>query len=127
MRIVGHGVDIVKIARIEREVNAIAKQWTQFVFTNREREIATGYIDPIRYFAGGFAAKEAVSKALGTGFRESITWQFIEILRMPSGKPTVVLTGDALQLAQSEQITDILISLSYTEELAIASAIAVGD
>ena len=80
-----------------------------------------------RYYASCFAGKEAVSKALGTGFAGDITWRGIEILRRESGAPYVRLSGEVLELASSMGIIDWFISISYLDEVAMASVIAVGD
>ena len=76
--------------------------------------------------AGRFAAKEAVMKALGTGWREGVTFPGIEILQQPSGRPYVVLHGGAAEKAAELGITAWHLSITHTEDLAIASAIAEG-
>ena len=80
-----------------------------------------------RYFAGRFAGKEAVVKALGTGFAGDITWQRIEILRRENGAPYVKLSAEVLAFAQSLGITDWFVSISHCGEITTASAIAVGE
>ena len=79
-----------------------------------------------RYYAGRFAGKEAVAKALGTGFAGDVTWRGIEILRRESGAPYVRLSDEVLELATSLGITDWFISISYHDGVAMASVIAVG-
>ena len=79
------------------------------------------------HFAARFAAKEAVLKALGTGWRDGIAWTDIEIRRDPAGVPSVHLSGQAASLAAAAGITRWLISLSHTADLAQASAIGLGE
>ena len=81
----------------------------------------------VRYFAGRFAGKEAVAKALGTGFSAEVSWAGIEILRLPSGAPAIRLSGGALEAAKLLGITRWLISISYGGGFAMASVIAVAD
>ncbi len=127
MRIIGHGIDMVDIARIQSRLDSPDTNWVERVYSPDERERADRPPQDVRYYAGRFAGKEAVAKALGTGFSGEVTWREIEILRLPSGAPEVRLTGGALEAAVNLGITHWLISISYSEGLALASAIAVGD
>src|SRR5256886_12590058 len=95
MRIVGHGIDAVEIARIEGLLRSPTRNWAAGIFSAAEREQADEPPLDARYYAGRFAAKEAVSKALGTGFVGEVTVHGIEILRLPSGAPTVNVIGGA--------------------------------
>jgi holo-[acyl-carrier protein] synthase len=127
MRIIGHGIDMVEIARIQTCLDSPHKKWAERVYSADEREQADQSPQHVRYYAGRFAGKEAVGKALGTGFSGEVTWRGIEILRLPSGAPEVRLTGGVLDVATGLGITRFLISISYSGGFAIASAIAVGD
>lgn len=127
MRIIGHGIDVVKIAEIKAEVDATNKRWAESFCSDDERDYAGTAPTRYRYYASCFAAKEAVVKALGTGFRDDITWRGIEILRRDCGAPYIRLHDEVLELANSMGITDWLISISYLDEIAIASVIAVGE
>jgi holo-[acyl-carrier protein] synthase len=126
MRIVGHGIDLVKIADIKDEVDSTNKKWTEQLCSADERMHAGMTAARYRYYASCFAAKEAVVKALGTGFKDDITWRGIEILRRDSGAPYIRLRDEVLELATSMGITDWLISISYLDEIAMASVIAIG-
>jgi len=126
MRIIGHGIDVVKIADIKDEVDSTNKRWTEQFCSADERAQGGTTLARYRYYASCFAGKEAVSKALGTGFADDITWPGIEILRRESGAPYVQLSGEVLELASSMGITDWFISISYLDEIAMASVIAVG-
>jgi len=128
MPIVGHGIDIVETGRIRQMVEEHGQHFLDRCFTPLEQ----AYCDrsPKRRFehlAGRFAAKEAVLKALGTGWRGGIAWTDIEIQTDPAGRPLVHLTGEAQCLAASARITHWLLSISHIETHATASAIAVAE
>lgn len=127
MRIIGHGIDAVKIAEIKAEVDSRNKRWTEQFCSADERAHAGMAPTRYRYYASCFAGKEAVVKTLRTGFAGDITWRGIEILRRESGAPYIRLCGEVLGLAASMGITDWFISISYLDEMAIASVIAVGE
>jgi holo-[acyl-carrier protein] synthase len=127
MRIIGHGIDAVKIADIMAEVDSTNKRWTEQFCSADERAHAGTAPTRYRYYASCFAAKEAVVKALGTGFAGDITWRGIEILRRESGAPYIRLSDEVLGLANRMGITDWFISISYLDEIAMASVIAVGE
>src|SRR5947209_3019368 len=126
MRIIGHGIDVVKIAEIKDEVDSTNKRWTEQFCSSDERAHACTTSARYRYYASCFAGKEAVSKALGTGFAGDITWRGIEILRRESGAPYVRLSDKVLQLATRMGITAWFISISDLDEIAIASVVAAG-
>ncbi|MDR3636406.1 MAG: holo-ACP synthase [Isosphaeraceae bacterium] len=127
MGIIGHGIDVVEVARIKAKLESPAKKWAERVYSDDERSQADAAPGDTRYFAGRFAGKEAVAKALGTGFSGKVTWKGIEILRLQSGAPTVRLSAGALELAQTLGVTRWVISISYCAGLASASVIAVSD
>jgi holo-[acyl-carrier protein] synthase len=89
--IIGIGVDLVDTRRIERLLNRFGKSFLNKIFTLNERVYAEKSAHPLRAYANRFAAKEAAAKALGTGLREGIGWQDIEILRSSLGAPTLHL------------------------------------
>ncbi len=127
MRIIGHGIDVVKVARIKEELESPAKKWAERFCSTEEREQADEPPMHYRYYAGRFAGKEAVAKALGTGFAGDITWRGIEILRRQSGAPYVRLSGEVLAFAERLGINGWFISISHCGENTTASVIAVGD
>src|SRR5262245_22510645 len=127
MRIIGHGIDVVKVAGIKEELDSPTKKWTERFCSTDEREQADASPMHYRYYAGRFAGKEAVAKALGTGFAGDITWRGIEVLRRENGAPYVRLSGDVLAFAEDLGITDWFISISHCGEITMASAIAVGE
>lgn len=124
MNVVGHGVDVVEIERIHREINAAGSVWVLDVYSDSERALADLGPTRYRFYAGRYAGKEAVAKALGTGFSGNITWRCIEILRFENGAPRVQLHDAALELASSLGISDWIVSISYTSTLAFASVMA---
>jgi len=124
MPILGHGIDIVETARIKRSVEEHGQRFLDRVFTPAEQRYCAANVK--RYYehlAGRFAAKEAVLKVLGTGWRGGIAWTDIEVLREPSGQPRIILTGECLRIAGEAGITSWHISISHIETHATASAI----
>ncbi|MBL9149041.1 MAG: holo-ACP synthase [Phycisphaerae bacterium] len=125
MPIVGHGVDLVENARIAVMLEAHGPRFTERCFTVTER----AYADQatrlrVQRYAVRFAAKEAVLKALGTGWTDGIAWTDMEVLRLPSGEPRLLLSGRAAEIAAEKRIGHWHLSMSHTEHYAIASAIA---
>jgi holo-[acyl-carrier protein] synthase len=127
MRIIGHGVDIVELNRIETHLSAPDGDWTESVFTPDEQAQADPPPNRTTFFGGRYAAKEAVAKALGTGFSEDVAWLDVEILRCVSGAVQVRLASGALAIANGLGVTQWFLSISHTGAYAVASAIAVGD
>ena len=124
MPIVGHGIDIVETARIRKLVEQHGQHFLDRVFTPQEQRYAAQ--SPKRYFehlAGRFAAKEAVLKVLGTGWRGGIAWTDIEVTKELSGQPRIVLTGECLRIAMAIGITRWHVSISHIETHATASAL----
>ncbi len=127
MRIIGHGIDLESIQKIKEELDSPNKRWVEQFCSDDERAQADAAPVHYRYYAGRFAGKEAVVKALGTGFAGDITWRGIEILRRENGAPYVRLSDEVMALAEGLGITDWFISISYAEGMALASAIAIGE
>ena len=126
MKILGIGVDIVESVRIEGSIARLGESFLLRVFTESEREYCAKMHRPAVHYAARFAAKEAVSKAFGTGICQGVGWREIEIRRKASGEPFVVLHGGAADRAQSHGIAEVLLSLSHSEHYAVAQAIAIG-
>lgn len=117
------GVDIVEIQRLEQVNPAIRERFIRRVFTPLEIELARGSYASL---AGRFAAKEAVSKALGTGIGP-VSWQEIEIRRDSSGAPVLHLHGKAAEIAQWLGLTVWSVSISHGRTHAVAMAVALGE
>ena len=122
MDIVGLGVDICEIARMERAISRHAT-FRDRVFTPEEIAYCDSKSRPAESFAGRFAAREATIKALG-GYRGR-RWQDISVTRHPSGAPSIRLDGNAKRRADSLGVTDVLISFTHERTSAVAFAIAV--
>ena len=114
------GVDIVEIARIERALQRWGERFLERVYTPAEVAYCRGRVSEL---AARFAAKEAISKALGTGLR-GIDWREMEILPDERGKPLVTLHGRARQRAEALGLTHFAVSLSHSREYAIALVVA---
>ncbi len=122
-----HGIDIVEVGRIAAMLEAHPERFTERVFTVGERAYAeAGQRRRVERYAVRFAAKEAVLKALGTGWGEGIAWTDVEVLRAPSGEPSLRLAGRAAEIAAERGISGWSLSLSHTEQYAVASAIGFG-
>lgn len=125
MRIIGHGIDIVETARIERLIDQHGTRFLERCYGTNELAYAEGKRCRSEHLAGRFAAKEAVLKAMGTGLSGRIQWTDVLVLRKPDGQPFVTLTGEAQRIAQELEIDQWWISISHIATHATASAIAV--
>lgn len=123
MRILGLGIDLVDIARVERVLERYPR-FAERCFTPHEREYAYRFDSPARRLAARFAGKEAVMKSMGTGWRR-IRWRDIEITG--GGKPTVRMADSALERARALGVDDVLVSITHTDTTAMVFAIAVAD
>lgn len=119
----GSGIDTIEISRLDEINSAIRERFIQRVFTDKEIEQARNRSDVL---SGLFAAKEAVSKALGTGIG-FVHWRDIEIVHLASGQPTVVLHGNAKTVADQLGLKTWSVSISHDRDKAIAMAVALGD
>jgi holo-[acyl-carrier protein] synthase len=123
MRIIGLGIDLAEIDRVEALVAKYPK-FAERCFTEHEREYAMRYAKPARRLAARFAGKEAVMKSMGTGWRR-IRWTDIEITG--GGKPTVNLFGTAKRRADMLGVTEIHVTITHTDVTAMVMAVATGE
>ncbi|MHC4948180.1 MAG: holo-ACP synthase [Planctomycetota bacterium] len=125
MSIVGLGVDLVDVDRIERMLAEHGERFVDRCFTPAERAYAEAgdRRRPERY-AARFACKEAALKALGTGWRSGIAWTDVGVVTEPSGRPRLVVTGEAARIAAGLGIVAWHVSLSHTDRAATATVIA---
>ena len=123
---VGLGVDIVEIARMD-SILARTPAFARRVFSEEEQAYCDKTARPATHYALRFAAKEAVVKALGTGIAEGIDVLDIEVQRAANGRPSVKLSGRALEIAREQGVRSLSISLSYTRTDAVACALAITD
>ncbi len=125
MNIIGVGIDAVEIERFKKAVEKRGENFLAKIFTRKELEYAgtkkTYYI----HIAGKFAAKEAVKKALPDGVEIGLNWQDIEILNGGDGKPYVLLHDRAKRLMERFGLSDVLVSISHTWNLAMSNAVVV--
>ena len=123
--IIGMGSDLIDITRIERTLERFGERFTQRIFTQVERQKSDRRFNRAEAYAGRFAAKEACSKALGTGFRRGVFWRDMQVENLPSGKPVMRLSGGAL--ARLEELTpdgmEAHIEVTITDEPPLAQAI----
>ena len=119
-----HGIDLVDFPRIEQMIQQHGERFLNRIFTQKEQQYASANKNTIEKLAGRFAAKEAVLKLIGTGWRGKIAWTDIEIINTSSGQPKVNISGEVKKIADSLGVTDIKISITHTANFAIASAVA---
>ena len=124
MEILGLGVDLVEVERIEKAI-ARHEGFVPRIFSSRERERCENCARPARRYAACFAAKEAASKALGSGVR-GFAWREVEMLSDENGQPYLVLSGKAQELAVRQGVKRMQVSISHTRDMAVAVTQAVG-
>jgi holo-[acyl-carrier protein] synthase len=125
MGIVGIGTDIVECLRIGRMIEQHGELFLTRVYTSREIRYCQARRNATEHFAGRWAAKEAILKCLGTGWRRGLCWTDMEIRNDTSGAPKLHLGGAARDQAQALRIADILISISHCRAYATAYALAI--
>lgn len=126
MATAGIGVDMLEIERMERVLER-RPSFAARVFTDEERAYCERSARPAEHYAARFAAREAVLKALGTGFSGGIGLRDVSVSRDESGRPRVVLAGRAAEVARERGVREIALSISHTHDVAVANAIAVTD
>ncbi len=124
MEIVAHGIDLVDFPRIEEIINRHGERFLDRIFTVAEQNYAQKNKNTVEKLAGRFAAKEAVLKLLGTGWRGKIAWTDIEVSNNALGQPKVKLDGEVKIIADRLGITNVTLSITHTANFAIASAVA---
>ena len=124
--ILGSGLDVVECERIRLSIEKFGDRFLNRIFLPEELAYANRNKYPHRHLAARFAAKEAVSKAFGTGIGEPLGWKDIEVARKESGEPYLILHHKGLELLKTRGAVRILISLTHTDHYAAASAILVG-
>ncbi len=124
MEIIAHGIDLVDCPRIETMIERHGERFIQRIFTAAEQAYAEANKNKIEKLSGRFAAKEAILKLMGTGWRGKIAWTDIEIINNSSGQPEVTLDGEVEKIADKLGIKHISVSITHTANFAIASAVA---
>ncbi len=116
----GLGTDIIEIARVRTAISRHRHHFLDKLFSKTEQEYCNKYNDPVPHYAGRFAAKEAIAKAIGTGFITGLSWLDIEILNDAYGKPIVKLSE---QLQDNIGAGKIMLSISHCKSYATATAV----
>ena len=121
---IAHGIDLVDFPRIAEMFERHGQRFMDRVFTAAEQQYANANKNKMEKLAGRFAAKEAILKLLGTGWRGKIAWTDIEIINNEMGQPQVTVSGEVKEIARRLGIGDISVSITHTANFAIASATA---
>ena len=121
--IIGTGVDVVEIARFRKVMERLKDRFILRVFTPAEQKFCNAHRDPVPHYAVRFAAKEALFKALGTGWARGVTWLDVETLRERQDAPAMTLHGEAQRLSTSMGVHKVHLSLSHSEQWAVAMVI----
>ena len=125
--ILGLGNDIIDIRRVEKTIERYGERFLSRVFTDTERRKSDGRTLRAASYAKRFAAKEACAKALGTGFRRGVYWRDMGVVNLPSGRPTMELTGGAARVLRelTPQGHEVRIDLTITDDFPTAQAIVI--
>jgi holo-[acyl-carrier protein] synthase len=121
--IVGSGIDLVEIGRIQQSVDRFGERFLARVYTCAEQAYCLRKRKAAESLAARFAAKEAGAKALGTGISNGVNWLEIEVVREPSGKPTLQFYGRAAEIAARLGVAHAALSITHTADLAMASVV----
>ena len=121
--IVGMGIDVAEVKRIQAVIESQKERFLRRVFTPDEIAYCEQFKNKFERYAGRFAAKEAAMKALGTGWSRGVRWVDVEVLRQRGGRPTISLKGEARKIADALGVKNISLSITHTAEQAIAHVI----
>ena len=120
---VGTGIDIAETQRIEQAIERHGERFSRRIFTPSEIAYCERFKNKAERYAARFAAKEAAFKALGTGWANGVRWLDIEIGHQPSGKPELVLSGRAREVAEQLGVTLAVVSISHANRYVVAQVI----
>lgn len=121
--IIGSGIDLVEIGRIQQSMDRYGGRFLNRVYTSAEQAYCLRKRKSAESFAARFAAKEAGAKALGTGISHGVSWLEIEVVREPSGRPNLQFRGRAGQIAARLGVARAALSITHTADLAMASVL----
>jgi holo-[acyl-carrier protein] synthase len=121
--ILGSGIDLVEIGRIQQSMDRYGSRFLDRVYTGAEQAYCRRKRASAESFAARFAAKEAGAKALGTGISQGVSWLEIEVVRQPSGRPSLQLHGRAAEIAARLGVVHAALSITHTAEVAMASVV----
>ncbi|MDG2399756.1 MAG: holo-ACP synthase [Akkermansiaceae bacterium] len=125
MSLVGIGIDVVEVSRIRSSMDEFGRKFLARIFTEREQEYCERQKRPEMHYAARFAAKEAISKAFGTGIGKDVGWLDMEILKKSSGEPEVQLKGAAALKAKEKNASQVMVSLTHSKYYAAANAVII--
>ncbi|HXS93291.1 MAG TPA: holo-[acyl-carrier-protein] synthase [Candidatus Limnocylindrales bacterium] len=121
--IVGTGVDLAEVSRIRLSIERFGARFVERIYTPGEIAYVERKANRFERYAARFAAKEAGMKAIGTGWKRGVTWHDFEVANLPSGKPTLRLTGVAAEVAGTLKVRNVALSLTHTAEYGMAHVI----
>lgn len=121
--IAGIGTDLAEVSRIREAIQRHGQRFIDRIYTPREIAYVESKANRFERYAARFAAKEAAMKAIGTGWRRGVRWQDFEVANLPSGKPTLLLHGEAAAIAAQLGARNISLSITHTAEQALAIVI----
>src|SRR5437868_12414466 len=124
--ILGIGTDVTEVGRIRQSITRYGDRFLDRLYTEGERVYASSRANPAERYAARFAAKEAGMKAIGTGWKHGVRWQDFEVANLPSGKPTLNLSGVAGEIAAKLGVRSIALSITHTALQAMALVILEG-
>jgi holo-[acyl-carrier protein] synthase len=122
----GVGIDVVKVERITESLERFGERFERRIFTEDELAYCRGHKDPLPHLAARFAAKEALSKAIGTGLSNGVGWKQVEVVQPGGRKPVLRLSGRALEIFEEQGCTASHLSLTHDGGLAIACVVIEG-
>lgn len=118
--IVGTGIDIAEVPRIRQAIDRFGGRFLHRIYTAGEIRYCDSKANRVQRYAARFAAKEAAMKALGTGWNHGVRWRDCEVVRLPGGRPTITFHGKAAEFSAKLGVKNAALSISHTEEHAIA-------
>ena len=121
--IVGSGIDLVEISRIQQSLERFGKRFLDRVYTAAEQAYCLRKRNAAESLAARFAAKEAGAKALGTGISRGVSWLEIEVVREPGGRPAIRFHGRAAEIARNLGVANVALSITHTGTLSMASVV----
>lgn len=121
--IVGMGIDVAEVSRIRAVIESQKERFLRRVYTAKEAAYCEQFKNKFERYAGRFAAKEAAMKALGTGWSRGVRWVDLEVVRLPGGRPTIALQGEAKKIADALGVKNIVLSITHSATQAIAHVI----
>lgn len=121
--IVGTGIDLSEVPRIRASFERFGERFRNRIFTPSEIAYVERKANRFERYAARFAAKEAGMKAIATGWKRGVTWHDFEVINLPSGRPTLRLSGAAARIAEALKVRTISLSLTHTAEVGMAQVI----